>query len=217
MGCLCCTHDEPWNSTTTTTTTTNDNNNNTKKKKKKKKHKDNDSNSNLIDGGAAAASNFDPMTGDLVSIAYSNLDNPTAGRLCLDGWHLISIYTPRHWHARLRKVAGRDGVCCHPIQGSLCCCCGGGDLKSSTPSFALFTLMIRYMLNSSLFYFGDWRLRIQFNLFAANFKKMGSDPTALFFVMKYLFVQVLIVAQKMCSCLTQVVCIWIKQKHRHAY
>lgn len=75
---LRCTRDEPWNSTK------------------------NDDGSDSISG----ASNFDPIThgsleGDWVSIAYIDPHNPTAGRLCLDGWHPESIHTP-HCHAWLR-------------------------------------------------------------------------------------------------------------------
>lgn len=85
---LRCTRDEPWNATTNT-----------------KKHKDDDD-SHSIGGGTA--STFDPMThgslvGDWVSIAYIDPDNPTAGRLCLDGWHPESIHTP-HCHDWLRAM-----------------------------------------------------------------------------------------------------------------
>lgn len=54
------------------------------------------------------ASEFDPIIhGSLesgwVSIAYIDPHNPTAGRLCLDGWHPESIHTP-HCHVWLRAA-----------------------------------------------------------------------------------------------------------------
>lgn len=49
------------------------------------------------------------LGGRWASVAYVDPENPTAGRLCLDGWHPESVHTP-HCHAWLRAAVGYAGL-----------------------------------------------------------------------------------------------------------